>query len=144
MKCLRVSVACIGRILGEVYKAIRQEVMITKRDIYYHDPSLFKTQETVDRYVDDIAHTCQVRRRDLNVVSSATRWYFANKELMISEQVASPKGLVAGLATSPIDQQTPIMQTICDRTPLPNTAHIGWILAIEKEVRDGCRALTLC
>lgn len=39
------------------------------RDIFYHDPALFKQQATVDRYVDDIAHTCGVTRRDLNVVS---------------------------------------------------------------------------
>lgn len=38
------------------------------RDIYYHDPDLFKQQETVDRYIDDIAHTFQVTRNDLNVV----------------------------------------------------------------------------
>lgn len=39
------------------------------RDLYYQDPTLFKQQETVDRYIDDIAHTCQVTRSDLNVVS---------------------------------------------------------------------------
>jgi meiotic recombination protein SPO11 len=62
--------ACVGRILGEIYAAIKQGVTITKRDIYYHDPALFRSQETVDRYLDDIAHTCRVTRRDLNVVST--------------------------------------------------------------------------
>ena len=40
------------------------------RDIYYRDPTLFKRQAIVDRYVDDIAHTCGVTRADLHVVSS--------------------------------------------------------------------------
>ncbi|OCT52499.1 Meiotic recombination protein rec12 [Cladophialophora carrionii] len=108
--------ACVGRILSEIYAALRQGVTITKRDIYYHDPALFKSQGTVDRYVDDIAHTCRVTRRDLNVV-------------------ASPKGLVAGLSTSSADDQTPIIQSICEGTPINATAHIGWILVVEKEAK---------
>ncbi|EXJ60626.1 hypothetical protein A1O7_04779 [Cladophialophora yegresii CBS 114405] len=106
--------ACVGRILSEIYAALRQGVTITKRDIYYHDPALFKNQETVDRYLDDIAHTCRVTRRDLNVV-------------------ASPKGLVAGLFTSSADDHTPVIQSICEGTPVNATAHIGWILVVEKE-----------
>ena len=39
------------------------------RDLYYHDPLLYKQQATVDRYVDDIAYTCGATRKDLNVVS---------------------------------------------------------------------------
>lgn len=39
------------------------------RDIYYRDPQLFGKQALVDRYVDDIAFTFNVTRRDLNVVS---------------------------------------------------------------------------
>ena len=125
----------MGRVLGEIYGAIKQGVTITKRDIYYHDPILFKNQETVNRYVDDIAHTCQVTRRDLNVVSrsgcehSVSRIHFY--------QVASPKGLVAGLAASSANDQTPIIQTICDSTPFTMATHINWILVIEKEVCEG-------
>lgn len=40
------------------------------RNIYYKDPALFKTQLTVDYYVDIIAYTFGVSRLDLNVVSS--------------------------------------------------------------------------
>ncbi|OAP61502.1 hypothetical protein AYL99_03705 [Fonsecaea erecta] len=106
--------ACVGRILREIYVAIRQGVTITKRDIYYHDVGLFKNQETVDRYVDDIAHTCQVTRRDLNVV-------------------ASPKGLVAGLCDPRPSEHAPVIQTICVNTPLTAIGHVNWILVIEKE-----------
>jgi hypothetical protein len=46
-------------------------VLLTKlaRDLYYHDPLLYKQQATVDRYVDVIAYTCGATRQDLNVVS---------------------------------------------------------------------------
>ena len=40
------------------------------RNIYYKDPALFKTQVTVDYYVDIIANTFGVSRLALNVVSS--------------------------------------------------------------------------
>ena len=39
------------------------------RNIYYHDPSLFKKQAVVDRYVDALALTFGVQRANLNVVS---------------------------------------------------------------------------
>ena len=42
------------------------------RDIYYRDTFLYKQQTTVDRYVDDIAYTCQATRKDLNVVSCSS------------------------------------------------------------------------
>ena len=44
-------------------------MLIGLRDLYYREPELFKKQETVDRYLDDIAHTCKVSRNDLKVVS---------------------------------------------------------------------------
>ena len=40
------------------------------RNIYYKDPTLFKTQTTVDHYVDIIAHTFDVSRLALNIVNS--------------------------------------------------------------------------
>ena len=39
------------------------------RNIYYKDPTLFKSQTTVDHYVDIIAYTFDVSRLALNVVS---------------------------------------------------------------------------
>lgn len=42
------------------------------RDIFYRDPELFGKQDTVDRYIEDIAHTCGVQRIDLHVVSIAS------------------------------------------------------------------------
>lgn len=39
------------------------------RNIYYKDPTLFKKQAVVDRYVDILAFTFGVQRAHLNVVS---------------------------------------------------------------------------
>ena len=43
----------------------------SKRNIYYQDPELFKSQATVDRYVDILAYTFGVTRRELNVTAAA-------------------------------------------------------------------------
>ncbi len=40
----------------------------TSRNIYYKDPSLFKTQAVVDRCVDTLAYTFDVPRAKLNIV----------------------------------------------------------------------------
>ena len=39
------------------------------RHLFYKDPSLFKSQQVVDRYVESLAFTLGVQRADLNVVS---------------------------------------------------------------------------
>ncbi|KAL9085629.1 MAG: hypothetical protein Q9165_007530 [Trypethelium subeluteriae] len=61
----------ILRILEMVHDALVNNILITKRDIYYHDPNLFAKQEIVDRYVDDIAYTFDVPRSLLNVRATA-------------------------------------------------------------------------
>ena len=46
-------------------------------------------------------------------------------------QVASPKGLVAGLRSSGSNQQPETMPTSIENISL---SHLGWILVVEKEV----------
>ncbi|KEF51453.1 uncharacterized protein A1O9_12370 [Exophiala aquamarina CBS 119918] len=106
--------ACLARILSEIHSAVKQGIIVTKRDIFYHDPGLFKQQTTVDRHVDDIAHTCGVTRRDLNIA-------------------ASPKGLVAGLKTGNLTDQIVIIHDCYDLTTFDHLANINWILVVEKE-----------
>ena len=85
------SPAVLIRILDLMHEALSDNVIISKRyasillsipsqaqhslnlqcrNIYYKDPALFKTQSTVDYYVDVIAYTFGVSRLALNVVSS--------------------------------------------------------------------------
>ncbi|KIW53750.1 hypothetical protein, variant [Exophiala xenobiotica] len=95
-------------------RAIKDGVTVTKRDIYYRDPTLFKQQETVDRYIDDIAHTCQVARSDLKVTGS-------------------PKGLLAGLFNNDRRDQTAIIPAVDIGFTFPDLSHQRWVLVVEKE-----------
>ncbi|KIW45850.1 uncharacterized protein PV06_01561 [Exophiala oligosperma] len=90
------------------------------RDIYYHDPDLFKQQETVDRYIDDIAHTFQVTRNDLNVASS-------------------PKGLMVGLVTTngkshhEKSHTALVPEDLSTEHGFADITYLKWILVFEKE-----------
>lgn len=44
-------------------------VLILPRDIYYIDPAYFRSQDTVDTVIDELAYTIGVDRGALNVVS---------------------------------------------------------------------------
>ncbi|KAL8751861.1 MAG: hypothetical protein Q9184_005921 [Pyrenodesmia sp. 2 TL-2023] len=57
------------RILELVHEALVTKMLISKRNIYYKDPELFKSQTVVDRYIDIIAYTLGIQRAALNVVS---------------------------------------------------------------------------
>jgi meiotic recombination protein SPO11 len=77
------SQAVIFRLFCMIHEALISDVIVTKRymnaiiideandgrDLYYRDPNLFRSQHTVDRYIDDIARSFGVPRSLLNVVS---------------------------------------------------------------------------
>ena len=63
------------------------------RNIFYNDPTLFGNQAVVDRFVDDLAFTLGVRRLDLGVVGALR---ILMTRMLMLEQVAAPRGLVAG------------------------------------------------
>lgn len=72
--------------------------------------------------MDDIAHTCEVARFELNVVSIRGSMF---SRLMT--QIASPKGLVAGLQSGNNETSTiPTSDFSFDQ--------VRWILVVEKEV----------
>ncbi|KAF9520550.1 hypothetical protein BS47DRAFT_1286934, partial [Hydnum rufescens UP504] len=73
--------AILFRVLDLCHGALLQHTTITKRELFYHDVSLFGKQSRVDDLIDDLAATFGVNRSDLNVT-------------------ASPKGLVCGSAAS--------------------------------------------
>ncbi|KAJ8076794.1 endodeoxyribonuclease [Marasmius tenuissimus] len=64
--------AQLFQVVNYMHEAILDEVPTTKRDMYYRDVPLFKSQRVVDNLVDDIAATLDMERSDLNVVSSNT------------------------------------------------------------------------
>ncbi|KAF2208571.1 hypothetical protein CERZMDRAFT_114532 [Cercospora zeae-maydis SCOH1-5] len=111
------------RILELMHEALRNDVVMSKRDIYYRDPALFGSQTQVDRYVDDIAFTFGITRASLNVSAAA-------------------KGLVAGAiiiyrrdgstTSASSDQEGILVPTLKDILSIDMTC-VKWILIIEKE-----------
>lgn len=62
--------AQLMRLLDLTHEAILDGLPATKRDIFYKDVALFKTQKVVDNLVDDLAATFQIERSDLNIRAS--------------------------------------------------------------------------
>ncbi|KAJ5906763.1 uncharacterized protein N7473_003679 [Penicillium subrubescens] len=112
----------IIRVLGIIDQALRAGQLISKRDIYYIDPAYFKSQQTIDGVVDDLAFTIGVDRAAMNVE-------------------AASKGLVAGRfrlkrewsvnvdANSTQDTMIPRIQSIDDI----DISGARWVFIIEKE-----------
>jgi DNA topoisomerase VI subunit A len=75
------DVGCIIRVMEIIVETLVKDIIITKRlpcwrsevecrDIYYRDPTLFKSQGTVDRIVNSLAYTLLIPRTCLHVVPS--------------------------------------------------------------------------
>ncbi|KAL0956680.1 hypothetical protein HGRIS_002808 [Hohenbuehelia grisea] len=63
--------AQLFRVMDFAHEGLLDNTPSTKRDIYYRDVELFKSQATVDRLVDDLAATFNLERSDLNVRATA-------------------------------------------------------------------------
>ncbi|KZT11079.1 uncharacterized protein LAESUDRAFT_643958 [Laetiporus sulphureus 93-53] len=59
------------RVADLMHEALHEDVPTTKRDMYYKDVQLFKSQSVVDRVVDDLAATFELGRADLHVRASS-------------------------------------------------------------------------
>ncbi|CCM00412.1 uncharacterized protein FIBRA_02442 [Fibroporia radiculosa] len=65
------SIAQLFKVMDLAHNAIAEAVPITKRDIYYHDVKLFKSQAVVDKLIEDLAATFDIRRGDLFIRASS-------------------------------------------------------------------------
>ncbi|KAM6502169.1 DNA topoisomerase IV alpha subunit [Amanita muscaria] len=112
------------RLLDLSHEAIIANEPLTKREVFYRDVSLFKSQRVVDQLLDDVTATFRLERRDMNIR-------------------ASPKGLVCGegltielLCGDRIDVNTmggtliPVME---DVKAYHVSEGIRWVLVVEKE-----------
>ena len=92
IKLLMIYKAVLFRILGLIHEALTGDKIVSKRcsfpflvifshsqplvtvaqffprNIYYQDPTLFRSQNVVDRYIDILAFSIGVERSALNVV----------------------------------------------------------------------------
>ncbi|KUI70123.1 Meiotic recombination protein rec12 [Cytospora mali] len=113
------------RIMELAREALVSGRLITKRNIYYQNPDLFKNQGNVDQLVDDLAFTLQVGRDALNI------------------EVAASKGLIAGPIKLIMKNNSIIscFLDLDDNSSIPPVAMIReidfgetrWILVVEKE-----------
>ncbi|KAF5524213.1 Meiotic recombination protein rec12 [Colletotrichum aenigma] len=96
---------------------------VTKRNLFYQCPDLFKTQAIVDGLVDDISYTLGIGRDDLNIVASA-------------------KGLLAGPIILHMRDSSSVSASASDTgVTIPTTRNISridfqhaeWVLVIEKD-----------
>ncbi|KUI54729.1 Meiotic recombination protein SPO11 [Cytospora mali] len=112
------------RIMELAREALVSGRLITKRNIYYQNPDLFKNQGNVDQLVDDLAFTLRVGRDALNIV-------------------AASQGLIAGPIKLIMKNNSIIscFLDLDDNRSIPPIAMIReidfgetrWILVVEKE-----------
>lgn len=57
--------------ISHIYSAIAQGKTLSKRDIYYRDVKLFKSQQIVDQVIEQLCQTLEVPRHALNVESAS-------------------------------------------------------------------------
>ncbi|KAL8993495.1 MAG: hypothetical protein Q9169_006301 [Polycauliona sp. 2 TL-2023] len=120
---LTCSPAVVLRILELVHEALVNDVVVSKRNIYYKDPELFKSQRVVDRYVDILSYTFDIQRAALNVTAAA-------------------KGLVAGSFTVMYhngstqfynaNENATLIDNVDDIRSI-DILDVAWILVVEKE-----------
>ncbi|EMD37482.1 hypothetical protein CERSUDRAFT_49779 [Gelatoporia subvermispora B] len=112
------------KVIDLMHEALVDDVPTTKRDMYYKDVSLFKSQSVVDRLVDDIAATFEMGRSDLHVRASC-------------------KGLISGVGlTMHLNEGEVLHVNATEPTLIPISEDIShfevddslaWVLVVEKE-----------
>ncbi|KAG6844622.1 hypothetical protein H0H87_005479 [Tephrocybe sp. NHM501043] len=112
------------RVLDVTHEAVIDDTPATKRDIYYRDIPLFKSQRTVDSLVDDIAATLALERSDLNIRAS-------------SKGLVSGSGLDVHLRTGETvrvnDTEGTLIPVGEDIKSLTVDPRVAWVLIVEKD-----------
>ncbi|KXT17015.1 hypothetical protein AC579_7417 [Pseudocercospora musae] len=115
--------AVVLRIMELMHEALRNDVVISKRDMFYRDPALFGSQRHVDRFVDDIALTFAVPRSALNVTAAAKGLFAGAFELCRRD------GSTINATADPEGTLIPAQKDILSIS----MSKVKWILVIEKE-----------
>ncbi|KXN90800.1 Meiotic recombination protein SPO11 [Leucoagaricus sp. SymC.cos] len=112
------------RVLDLAHEAIIEDIPMTKRDMFYNDVQLFKSQRTVDTLVDDLAATFDLDRSSLNVRAS-------------SKGLICGSGLTIRLTTGETVQSTDTEGTLIpvgeDIESFGLDEDVDWVLIVEKE-----------
>ncbi|KAF9010696.1 Spo11/DNA topoisomerase VI subunit A [Cyathus striatus] len=118
------TLAQLFRVLDLAHEAVLNNVPVTKRDMYYRDVPLFKSQKAVDTLVDDIAATFQLERSDLNIRAT-------------SKGLISGSGftihLISGECIQTMNTEGTLIPVGEDVRSFSIDEDISWVLVVEKE-----------
>ncbi|TFY70652.1 hypothetical protein EVG20_g2339 [Dentipellis fragilis] len=125
--------AQLFRVADLAHEALIKDTPMTKRDIYYMDVPLFKTQSVVDRLVDDLAATIDVGRAELNIRASS-------KGLLCGSSLCIH--LLDGQAIHATDSEPILIPVAEDIERFELKQEIQWVLIVEKDAvfQTLCRA----
>ncbi|KAL5507149.1 SPO11 [Sanghuangporus vaninii] len=112
------------KVANEAHEALLNESPMTKRDLYYRDVALFKSQTKVDTLVDDLAATFAISRSNLNIRASS-KGLFCGSALSIH--------LCDGSAISGHDTEPSLIPHAQDVAEYEIREDISWILVVEKD-----------
>ncbi|GAA5925296.1 DNA topoisomerase (ATP-hydrolyzing) [Sporobolomyces koalae] len=94
------ELATFLRVVELVLDGLIENVVSTKRDLYYRDVALFKNQQTVDTILEDLSATLQVRRSDLNVIATS-KGLFSGALQLVMEDGTEKSGSLEGTLVPP-------------------------------------------
>lgn len=117
-------IAQLLRIMSYAHRALEQGVPLTKRDIYYRDVILFRSQKIVDRFIDDLAATLQRDRTDLNI-RATSKGLICGSCLVIH--------LLEGGERSRLNDHEGTLIPAEDVGQFEVENRVAWVLVVEKE-----------
>ncbi|KAJ7691276.1 Spo11/DNA topoisomerase VI subunit A, partial [Mycena rosella] len=116
--------ARLFKVLDLMHEAVVDDVPATKRDMYYKDVPLFKTQKVVDNLVDDLAATFELERADLNV-RATSKGLICGSGLVIH--------LVSGETVHVNDSEGSLIPVGEDIESIEVGDDVDWVLLVEKD-----------
>ncbi|KAF5351700.1 hypothetical protein D9756_007749 [Leucocoprinus leucothites] len=138
--------AQLFRVMDLAHEAIIEDIPMTKRDIYYNDVQLFKSQRTVDALVDDLAATFDLDRSSLNVRASSkglvcgsglTIRLSSGETIQPTDTEVHTYGpIFTGNRRNDTRSQGTLIPVGEDIESFGLEEDVCWVLVVEKEVRD--------
>ncbi|XP_031421377.1 meiotic recombination protein SPO11 [Clupea harengus] len=111
------------KVLSTIYKLVQSNSYATKRDIYYNDTQLFRSQRTLNAIVDDISCMLRVPRRNLHVL--ATSKGFVSGDLSYLEEDGTK------VDCSSTSTAVPVSSNVCGIKNIVSSAK--FVLIVEKD-----------
>ncbi|KAL0236444.1 hypothetical protein GEMRC1_003026 [Eukaryota sp. GEM-RC1] len=111
------------RSLTVIYELVQNNQRATKRELFYSDPALFKTQRTSDQALSDWSRLLSVPRNNLNVYAEAKGVVYGDLVYYDGHHAVNCRSSPQGI---PI---TPFIQNISDIT----SKNLQYIIVVEKD-----------